>query len=60
MVKTQPGQQWALGRELRKRINQHLNEEGVNMPYPRQEVWVHPFGTANNADKRSPQPKEET
>jgi small-conductance mechanosensitive channel len=40
MVKTQPGKQWVVARELRKRILATCEEEGVNLPYPRQEVWV--------------------
>ena len=40
MAKTQPGKQWAVGRELRKWVNATLAQEGIEMPYPRQEVLV--------------------
>ena len=40
MVKTQPGKQWEVARELRKRINATFAREGIAMPYPRQEVLV--------------------
>jgi len=40
MVKTQPGKQWVIARELRKRILATCEGEGINLPYPRQEVWV--------------------
>ena len=40
MVKTQPGKQWEVARELRKRINTTFAQEGITMPYPRQEVLV--------------------
>jgi len=40
MVKTQPGKQWVVARELRKRILATCEREGINLPYPRQEVWV--------------------
>jgi small-conductance mechanosensitive channel len=40
MVKTEPGKQWAINRELQKRINAVLAREGIVTPYPRQEVWV--------------------
>jgi small-conductance mechanosensitive channel len=40
MVKTQPGKQWEVARELRKRINATFAQEGIAMPYPRQEVLV--------------------
>ncbi len=40
MVKTQPGKQWNISRELRKRILVACEREGITLPYPRQEVWV--------------------
>ena len=39
-VKTQPGKQWEMGRELRKFILEACEREGLVLPYPRQEVWV--------------------
>jgi small conductance mechanosensitive channel len=40
VVKTQPGRQWAIGRALRKFLLAACEQEGVSLPYPRQEVWV--------------------
>jgi small-conductance mechanosensitive channel len=40
MVKTQPGKQWGIARELRKRILAACEREGITLPYPRQEVLV--------------------
>jgi small-conductance mechanosensitive channel len=40
MVKTRPGKQWEVARELRKRILAACEREGITLPYPRQEVWV--------------------
>ncbi|MBL7063915.1 MAG: mechanosensitive ion channel family protein [Anaerolineae bacterium] len=40
MVKTQPGKQWGVARELQKRILAVCEREGITLPYPRQEVWV--------------------
>lgn len=40
MVKTEPGKQWGLARELRKRVVAAFEREGIVMPYPRQEVWL--------------------
>jgi small conductance mechanosensitive channel len=40
MVKTQPGKQWGIARELQRRILAACEREGVTLPYPRQEVWV--------------------
>jgi small conductance mechanosensitive channel len=40
MVKTLPGKQWAVNRELQRRINDVFMRENVTSPYPRQEIWV--------------------
>jgi small-conductance mechanosensitive channel len=40
MVKTQPGKQWEVARELRKRLFAACEREGIILPYPRQEVLV--------------------
>jgi small-conductance mechanosensitive channel len=40
MVKTQPGKQLAVARELRKQILAACEREDISLPYPRQEVWV--------------------
>jgi small-conductance mechanosensitive channel len=42
MVKTKPGKQWEVARELRRRIKETFEREGIEMPYPRQEVLVRP------------------
>ncbi len=41
MAKTQPGKQWGISRELRKRIGEAFASEGIATPCPRQEVTVH-------------------
>ncbi len=43
-VKTQPGKQWEVGRQLRKFLLATCEREGISLPYPRQEVWLHPHG----------------
>jgi small-conductance mechanosensitive channel len=40
MVKTKPGKQWKVARELRRRIKESFEREGIEMPYPRQEVLM--------------------
>lgn len=40
MVKTKPGEQWDVARELRRRIKESFEREGIEMPYPRQEVLM--------------------
>jgi len=44
MVKTQPGKQWEIARQLQKRILATCEREGITLPYPRQEVWVRGLG----------------
>jgi small conductance mechanosensitive channel len=38
MAKTQPMEQWAVERELRKRIKERLDDRGIEIPYPRRMV----------------------
>ncbi len=40
MAKTEPGRQWEVGRGLSKFILAACEREGVELPYPRQEVWL--------------------
>lgn len=34
MITTQPGQQWGIGRELRRRIKNRFDAEGIRLAYP--------------------------
>jgi small conductance mechanosensitive channel len=43
-VKTSPGQQWAVSRELRARIKHALDDAGIVIPFPQQTVWLHDAG----------------
>ncbi|OQA46063.1 MAG: putative MscS family protein YkuT [Chloroflexi bacterium ADurb.Bin325] len=40
MIKTRPGKQWEVARELRKRILAACDRAGIVRPYPRQEFWT--------------------
>jgi small-conductance mechanosensitive channel len=38
-VKTAPLEQWAVARELRKRVKERFALEGIEIPFPQQVVW---------------------
>jgi small conductance mechanosensitive channel len=40
MAKTKPGAQWAVGREIQKRVLRVCDQEGIELPYPRQEILL--------------------
>tara|TARA_Y100000766_G_scaffold175689_1_gene150911 strand:+ start:4018 stop:5115 length:1098 start_codon:yes stop_codon:yes gene_type:complete len=40
VAKTDPSEQWAVARELRIRIKEAFDEEGIEMPFPQRTVWV--------------------
>ena len=40
VIKTRPGEQWAIEREMRKRYKQALDREGIEIPYPRRVTIV--------------------
>jgi small conductance mechanosensitive channel len=38
-IKTLPSKQWAVGREMNRRIKKRFNEEGIDIPFPQRSVW---------------------
>ncbi len=40
VIKTVPGEQWAISRDLRGRIKVALDAAGIEMPYPQRTVWL--------------------
>jgi small-conductance mechanosensitive channel len=40
VVKTVPGEQWGVARELRQRIKARFDAEGVEIPFPQRTVWM--------------------
>lgn len=41
VLKTLPGEQWKVSRELRKRIKAVFDAEGIEIPFPQRTLWVH-------------------
>ena len=40
VVKTDPAEQWIVGRELRLRIKEALDEAGIEIPFPQRTIWL--------------------
>lgn len=40
VIKTQPGEQWSISREVRRRMKERFDAEGIEIPYPQRTVWV--------------------
>lgn len=49
VFKTKPGQQWGLQRELRARLKEAFDVEGIEIPFPQRVVWVHETGAPGTA-----------
>lgn len=47
MIKTRPGEQWAVAREARQRIAETFAREGIEMPYPTQVRLTRVIGGAS-------------
>jgi moderate conductance mechanosensitive channel len=40
VIKTQPGKQWAISRELRRRIKSAFDATGIEIPFQQRTMWV--------------------
>jgi hypothetical protein len=40
VIKTRPADQWKVMRELRQRMKEAFDEEGIEIPFPQRTVWV--------------------
>ncbi len=50
VIKTRPADQWKVMRELRQRMKEAFDEEGVEIPFPQRAVWVRAGGEAEADD----------
>jgi moderate conductance mechanosensitive channel len=57
VVKTRPGQQWGVARELRQRIKQRFDAEGVEIPFPQRTVWMRSAEPEAQTDDAPPAPR---
>jgi small-conductance mechanosensitive channel len=51
VVKTQPLQQWAVARELRRRIKDRFDAEGIHVAHPASAVWLETPGQTRPAEE---------
>ncbi|MCY4163191.1 MAG: mechanosensitive ion channel family protein [bacterium] len=53
VVKTDPSEQWAVGRILRARIKYAFDAEGIEIPFPQRTVWIRndAGGAANSSQE---------
>lgn len=54
VIKTEPGKQWAISRELRRRIKAAFDAVGIEIPYQQRTVWVR-----DESDYEAPAPLDE-
>jgi small conductance mechanosensitive channel len=54
LFKTVPGDQWALGRDYRLRLKEAFDREGIVIPFPQTDVWLHGAGEADPVPKTTP------
>ncbi|HEV2768375.1 MAG TPA: mechanosensitive ion channel family protein, partial [Acidimicrobiales bacterium] len=49
VIKTRPADQWKVMRELRQRMKEAFDEEGIEIPFPQRTVWVRADGDTPSA-----------
>ncbi|MGD6756535.1 mechanosensitive ion channel family protein [Streptomyces sp. BH105] len=56
VVKTAPLKQWAVTRELRRRVKEALDAAGIELPFPQRSVWVRGTKDIDVQDSRAEVP----
>ncbi|MEE9299150.1 MAG: mechanosensitive ion channel family protein [Acidimicrobiia bacterium] len=49
-LKTEPGEQFATGRQMRQRLKEAFDAEGIEIPFPQHTVWMHSLDDAADSD----------
>lgn len=53
VLKVEPAEQWATGREVRRRLKAAFDEHGIEIPFPQRTIWVHQA----KDEPKTPRPK---
>ncbi len=56
-VKTDPGRQWAVSREVRARLKQAFDEHGIEIPFPQRTVWLRSEGESGDDAGKAASPR---
>lgn len=57
-VKTEPAEQWATQRELRARLKEAFDAEGIEIPFPQRTVWMHQVAASEQTQASTPGERE--
>ena len=49
VIKTKPGEQWPISREVRRRIKMAFDAEGIEIPFPQRTIWLRTEGESDEA-----------
>ena len=52
VAKTDPSEQWGVGRILRARIKKAFDEAGIEIPFPQRTVWIRNESDTDGAEPR--------